>query len=117
MEIYPKGLSKMIKKFSEYEKVRDIYISESGVCFDEELENGKIEDNNRIKYLKKTFKICLKAIKRGIKLKGYFIRTLVDNFEWSDGFKPRFGIVFNNIKTQKRTIKKSGEWIKEFLKK
>ncbi len=117
MEIYPKGLSKMIKKFSEYEKVRDIYISESGVCFDEELENGKIEDNNRIKYLKKTFKICLKAIKRGIKLKGYFIWTLVDNFEWSDGFKPRFGIVFNNIKTQKRTIKKSGEWIKEFLKK
>ncbi|MCP9757327.1 beta-glucosidase [Lacihabitans sp. CCS-44] len=117
MEIYPKGLMKMLDKFSQYEGVKEIYISESGVCFDEELIDGKVNDKNRIQYFKKTFKICRKAIKRGINLKGYFIWTLVDNFEWADGFKPRFGIVYNNFTTQKRTIKKSGYWIKEFLKK
>ncbi len=117
MEIYPKGMMKMLEKFSQYEGVKEIYISESGVCFDEELIDGEVNDKNRIQYFKKTFKICRKAIKRGINLKGYFIWTLVDNFEWADGFKPRFGIVYNDFATQKRTIKKSGYWIKEFLKK
>lgn len=116
MEIYPKGMEKMLKRFSSYEKVKHIYISESGVCFDEELEGGKVNDNNRIKYFKKTFKICKRAIKNGINLKGYFIWTLVDNFEWADGYKPRFGIIYNNFETQKRIIKKSGYWIKKFLK-
>lgn len=117
MEIYPKGLAKMLKKFSKYENVKQIYITESGVCFDEELINGELKDKNRIQYFKKTFKICLKAIKSGINLKGYFIWTLVDNFEWADGFKPRFGIIHNDIETQKRTIKKSGFWIQSFLNK
>lgn len=117
MEIYPKGMLKMLEKFSQYYGVKEIYISESGVCFDEELIDGKVNDKNRIQYFRKTFKICRKAIRRGINLKGYFIWTLVDNFEWADGFKPRFGIVFNNFNTQKRSIKKSGLWIKEFLKK
>ena len=116
MEIYPRGMYKMLKKFSSYEKVKDIYISESGVCFDEELQDGKLNDDNRIKYFKKTFKMCRKAIKNGIKLKGYFIWTLVDNFEWADGIKPRFGLVYNNFKNQKRTIKKSGQWIRDFLR-
>ncbi len=116
MEIYPKGLAKMLKKFSKYENVKQIYITESGVCFDDELIDGVVKDKNRIQYFKKTFKICLKAIKSGIKLKGYFIWTLVDNFEWADGFKPRFGIIHNDFDTQKRTIKKSGFWLQTFLK-
>ncbi len=117
MEIYPKGLIKMLEKFSEYENVKDIYISESGVCFDEELVDGKLNDKNRIRYFKKTFKYCSKAIQNGINLKGYFIWTLVDNFEWADGYKPRFGIIHNNFETQQRTIKKSGNWLRSFLKK
>ncbi|MFO7672761.1 MAG: GH1 family beta-glucosidase [Lutibacter sp.] len=117
MEIYPKGLSKMLKKFSKYKNVKHIYITESGVCFDDELIQGKVKDKNRIKYFKKTFKICEKAIKNGLKLKGYFIWTLVDNFEWAEGFKPRFGIIHNDFDTQKRTIKKSGYWLQSFLKK
>lgn len=117
MEIYPKGLSKMLRKFSKYKNVKHIYITESGVCFDDELIQGKVKDKNRIKYFKKTFKICEKAIKSGVKLKGYFIWTLVDNFEWAEGFKPRFGIIHNDFDTQKRTIKKSGYWLQSFLKK
>jgi beta-glucosidase len=117
MEIYPKGLMKMLEKYSAYENVKQIYITESGQCFDEEIINGEIDDQNRIKYFKKTFKICKKAIKKGIKLKGYFIWTLVDNFEWADGIKPRFGIIYNDFISQKRTLKKSAYWLQSFLKK
>lgn len=117
MEIYPKGLMKMLEKYSAYQNVKQIYITESGQCFDEEILNGEIDDQNRIKYFKKTFKICKKAIKKGIKLKGYFIWTLVDNFEWADGIKPRFGIIYNDFISQKRTLKKSAYWLQSFLKK
>ena len=117
MEIYPKGLMKMLKQFSSYKNVKDIYVTELGVCFDEKLSGGKLEDDNRVKYIKKSLKICRRAISKGIRLKGVFLWTLVDNFEWADGIKPRFGIIYNNFKTQKRTIKKSGYWIQEFLKK
>jgi beta-glucosidase len=117
MEIYPKGLMKMLEKYSAYENVKQIYITESGQCFDEEILNGEIDDQNRIKYFQKTFKICKKAIKKGIKLKGYFIWTLVDNFEWADGIKPRFGIIYNDFISQKRTLKKSAYWLQSFLKK
>jgi beta-glucosidase len=115
MEIYPKGLYKMLKKFSKYEGVKQIYITESGVCFDDELSEGQVIDNERIKYFKKTFKIAAKAIKTGINLKGYFIWTLVDNFEWADGFRPRFGIIYNDFETQIRTIKQSGRWLRDFF--
>ena len=108
---------KMLKQFSSYKNVKDIYVTELGVCFDEKLSGGKLEDDNRVKYIKKSLKICRRAISKGIRLKGVFLWTLVDNFEWADGIKPRFGIIYNNFKTQKRTIKKSGYWIQEFLKK
>jgi beta-glucosidase len=117
MEIYPKGLMNILEKYSAYQNVKQIYITESGQCFDEEILNGEIDDQNRIKYFKKTFKICKKAIKKGIKLKGYFIWTLVDNFEWADGINPRFGIIYNDFISQKRTLKKSAYWLKSFLKK
>lgn len=117
MEVYPKGIYKMCKKFHNYKQVKAIYISESGICLNDNIDNNKINDGERIKYYRKTFKHTLKAIDKGIKIKGYFFWTLVDNFEWADGFKPRFGFIHNDFKTQKRTFKKSAFWIQSFLKK
>ncbi|WP_159023538.1 glycoside hydrolase family 1 protein [Formosa sp. L2A11] len=117
LEIYPKGLYKMLEQFNTYSGVKDIYITESGVCFEDDIEDGKIQDKNRINYFKKTFKYTLKAIENKIPVKGYFIWTLVDNFEWAEGTKPRFGIIHTDFNTQKRTIKKSGLWLKSFLSK
>ncbi|QDO94704.1 family 1 glycosylhydrolase [Formosa sediminum] len=117
LEIYPKGLYKMLEKFNAYPGVKAIYITESGVCFEDELIDGKINDKQRISYFKKTFKYTFKAIENNMPIKGYFIWTLVDNFEWAEGTKPRFGIIHTNFNTQKRTIKKSGLWIKRFLSK
>ncbi|MDO3694602.1 GH1 family beta-glucosidase [Wenyingzhuangia sp. chi5] len=117
MEIYPKGLLKMLEKFNAYTDIKNIYITESGVCFDDVLENGKVKDKKRIDYFKKTFFYTLKALEKNIKVKGYFIWTLVDNFEWAEGTKPRFGLYYTDFITQKRIIKKSGLWIQKFLSK
>ncbi|WP_299779302.1 family 1 glycosylhydrolase [uncultured Formosa sp.] len=117
LEIYPKGLYKMLEQFNQYPGVKEIYITESGVCFEDELKDGKIQDKDRINYFKKTFKYTLKAIENKIPIKGYFIWTLVDNFEWAEGTKPRFGIIYTDFNTQKRIIKKSGLWLKSFLSK
>lgn len=116
MEIYHKGLYKMIKKFSKYEGINAIYITEAGVCLDDELIDGKVKDPKRIKYMKKTFSKILKAIRKGKNVKGVFLWTLVDNFEWAEGYKPRFGLIYNDFKTQKRTLKKSAFWLQSFLK-
>ncbi|MGY5353308.1 glycoside hydrolase family 1 protein [Wenyingzhuangia sp. IMCC45467] len=117
MEIYPKGILKMLEKFNNYSNIKDLYITESGVCFDDIIDNGKIKDKKRIDYFKKTFYYTLKAIQKNINVKGYFIWTLTDNFEWAEGTKPRFGLYYTDFVTQKRTIKKSGIWIQKFLSK
>ena len=117
MEIYHKGLYQMLKKFSHYKGVRKIYITESGTCLDDTVEEGFINDKERVKYLKKTFKQTLKALKKEINVEGYFVWTLVDNFEWAEGIKPRFGLIYNNFETQKRTLKKSAYWLQGFLHK
>nr|WP_235817827.1 family 1 glycosylhydrolase [Formosa haliotis] len=117
LEIYPKGLYKVLQQFNQYQQIKAIYITESGICFEDELEDGKILDKNRISYFKKTFKYTLKAIENNIPVQGYFFWTLVDNFEWAEGIKPRFGLFYTNFKSQERIIKKSGLWLKSFLKK
>lgn len=116
MEIYHKGLYKMIKKFSKYKGIDAIYVTEAGVCLDDELIDGKVKDPKRIKYMKKTFSKISKALRKGINVKGVFLWTLVDNFEWAEGYKPRFGLIYNDFKTQKRTLKKSALWLQSFLK-
>ena len=59
----------------------------------------------------------MKAKKDDIPVNGYFVWTLIDNFEWKEGFEPRFGLVYNDFESQKRTIKESGLWFQKFLKK
>lgn len=117
LEVYPKGMSKILKFYNQYKDIKKIVITESGVCFPDYITNGKIYDIKRLKYHKNMLKEILKARKSGIPVEGYFIWTLIDNFEWREGFEPRFGIVHNDFNTQKRTVKYSGNWFKEFLAK
>lgn len=118
LEIYPKGLLKILKQFNQYNGLPKIFISESGICLSETInENGQIHDNNRIAYHQQILKQIQKASRKGMEVKGYFIWTFIDNFEWSEGISPRFGIVYNDFETQERTIKDSGKWFKSFLKK
>lgn len=115
MEVYPEGIYKMLKKFGAYKGVKKILVTENGVCYHDTLAGGRIHDPKRIQFFKDYLSYVLKAKNEGVNVQGYFVWTLTDNFEWSEGFEPRFGLVYVDFETQKRYIKDSGLWFKEFL--
>ena len=102
-------------QFAKY-PVKEIIITENGSAFPDILVDGKIHDLQRISFYKRYLSQVLKAKNDGANIKGYFAWTFIDNFEWAEGFRPRFGMVYNDFKTQHRTLKDSGLWFREFLK-
>lgn len=114
-EVYPEGIYQIIKQFAAYPNVKKIFITENGCAFTDELVDGNVNDVKRIDYYQRYLKQVLRAKNEGVNIGGYFSWTLLDNFEWSEGFKPRFGLVYVDFKTQKRYVKNSGLWFKEFL--
>lgn len=115
-EVYPEGIYKIIKQFAAYPNVPPIIVTENGAAFPDTLTNDRIHDTARIQFFKDYLSNVLKAKKEGVDIRGYFVWTLMDNFEWAEGYKPRFGLVYVDYKTQQRYIKDSGLWFKEFLK-
>ena len=109
--IHPKGLYDLLMKLHhDYNGIK-IYITENGAAFKDVVDQSeRIEDNDRQNYLCKHLTYCNKAIKDGVNLAGYYLWSFMDNFEWAQGYSKRFGIVHVDYETQKRTIKKSGEW-------
>jgi len=114
-EINPEAIYRMIKQYNAYPKVKKIIITENGVCVPDKLEEGAVHDKARIDYIKNYLTYVLKAKREGAKVGGYFVWSLLDNFEWAEGFKPRFGLIFVDFKTQKRVMKDSAYWYKHFL--
>jgi beta-glucosidase len=115
-EIYPEGLYHIIKKFSKYKGIRKLLITENGTCVSDVLDNGRVHDEKRIAYFKDHLAAILKAKKEGAEVKGYFVWSPTDNFEWDKGYRTRFGLVYIDFNTLKRTVKDSGLWFREFLK-
>ncbi len=114
-EVHPDCIYKAVKKIEQYENVKEIIITENGAAFDDDLKDKRIFDLLRKDYLQNHLNKLLKAKKEGSNIKGYFVWTLVDNFEWAEGYKPKFGLVHLDHQTQKRTIKESGFWYRDFL--
>ena len=115
-EVYPESIYQMIMKFQNYEGVKKILITENGASFPDEIVDGEVYDDNRASFIKSYLEQVLRAKQNYSKLGGYFVWSLTDNFEWSEGLKQRFGLVHVDYNTQKRTIKYSGKWYRDFLK-
>jgi beta-glucosidase len=115
-EVYPPAIYHIIKKFSAYSQIKKLLITENGAAFPDELVDNKVNDPKRTQYLQDHLQQVLKAKQEGYKIDGYFIWTLTDNFEWAEGYNPRFGLIHVDFDTQKRTIKSSGRWYGDFLK-
>ena len=116
-EVYPEGIYDIIKQFAAYPGVKEIIITENGAAFKDKVEDGQVHDPERTQYLKDYLRQVLRAKKEGMKVSGYFAWSFIDNFEWNSGYKPRFGIVYNDVADQKRIVNDSGKWFAEFLKK
>ena len=115
-EVYPEAIYQMIKKFNQYPQIKNLMITENGAAFPDELINNEVKDTKRKQYIIDNLAQILKAKNEGYKVEGYFIWTLTDNFEWAEGYHPRFGLIHIDFETQKRTIKNSGHWYANFLK-
>ncbi|MDO1499515.1 family 1 glycosylhydrolase [Winogradskyella maritima] len=103
-------------QFSNYEKVKKVIVTENGAAFEDRLDHGEVNDPQRTQYLQNYIGQVHKAAEENKKVAGYFVWTFTDNFEWAEGYFPRFGLVHIDFKTQKRTIKASGKWYRSFLK-
>ncbi|WP_286814453.1 MULTISPECIES: GH1 family beta-glucosidase [unclassified Maribacter] len=114
-EVYPPSIYNMIKKYSSYPQIKKIIITENGAAFKDSIDGEIINDIARVNYLQRYLNQVLKAKKEGLNIHGYFVWTFTDNFEWAEGYFPRFGLVHINFKTLKRTIKASGKWFADFL--
>ena len=115
-EVYPPAIYEMLKKFNAYTGIKKIYVTENGAAFPDEVKDGKVYDPRRVEYLQNYLEQVLKAKNEGNKVSGYFVWTLTDNFEWAEGFHPRFGLIHVDFDTQQRIIKSSGQWYADFIK-
>lgn len=109
-EVYPQGLTDLLIRFNADYDLPPTYIAENGVAFADELVDGAIHDEGRKDYLARHFAAAAEAIAAGVPLRGYFVWSLMDNFEWSHGYSQRFGLVWTDYDTQRRILKDSARW-------
>lgn len=112
--IYPEGMYDMIMRIkNQYPNYKAIYITENGMGYKDDFEDGVIFDEPRIDYIKKHLQWTLKAIEDGANVKGYFLWSLMDMFSWSNGYNKRYGLFYVDYETQKRYPKASAYWYKQ----
>jgi beta-glucosidase len=115
-EVYPPGIYHALKRLNSYGTINEIIVTENGAAFNDSYEEGQVDDHKRVKFLQDYIAQVLLAKREGVNVKGYFIWTLLDNFEWAEGYYPKFGLVHVDFETQRRLIKNSGRWYSQFLK-
>jgi beta-glucosidase len=94
-----------------------LYITENGAAFDDRAnKNGDVDDTERVKYLRDHLRAAGEAIAAGVDLRGYFVWSLLDNFEWASGFSKRFGIVRVDYESQRRTPKSSARFYAKVIR-
>ena len=115
-EVNANSFYNIIKQFATYPQIKQLMITENGAAYKDVISSdGLIHDQERIAYFEQYLEALLKIKNEGINVTGYMAWTLMDNFEWAEGFNKRFGLVHTDFKTQVRTVKDSGYWFKDFL--
>jgi beta-glucosidase len=108
-EIRAGGLEQMLLRLSRDYGAGRLYVTENGSAWpDTVAPDGQVHDQDRVRYLDEHVAACGRAVGQGVPLAGYFAWSLLDNFEWAEGYDPRFGVVHVDYATQRRTVKDSG---------
>ncbi len=119
-EVNPEGFYNLLKLVNNDYKPAKILITENGAAFADRLEEGQgqpaVHDPDRTNFIRDHFEAALKASREGVPVKGYFVWSFLDNFEWAYGYSKRFGIVYVDYPTQRRIVKDSGRWYQNFLR-
>ena len=114
--VVPWGLQKLLEWIDHRYQQPDIYITENGCAYPDQVHNGEVNDHERIQFYQEYLKACHSAMANGVNLKGYFAWSFMDNFEWASGFEKRFGLHYVNYETLERIPKKSAHWFREVIK-
>jgi beta-glucosidase len=114
-EIYARGLTDLLMLLHRDYQLPDVLITENGGAFKDPLQHGRVQDDDRIDYLRTHIAAVADALEQGVPMRGYMVWSLMDNFEWSSGYSKRFGIVHVDYATQARTLKDSALWYRGFL--
>ncbi len=116
-EIYPQGLTDTLAWINERYGDLPIYITENGAAFDDQVDaTGAVDDPQRVQYLREHLLAARQAIEAGVNLRGYFVWSLIDNFEWGRGYSKRFGIVHVDFETQRRVPKSSAQFYSDVIR-
>ncbi len=119
-EVWPEGLYNLLMRLQRDYDPAKMYITENGSAFKDTLIEDQagavVHDPDRLNYLRDHFTAAQNAIRDGAKLGGYFVWSLMDNFEWGFGYDRRFGITYTDYPTQRRILKDSGRWYQQFLR-
>jgi beta-glucosidase len=115
-EVDAEGLFDILTRVTRDYGDLPLVMTENGAAFDDEVApDGAVHDARRIDFLASHLGAAARAVQAGVPLKGYFAWSLMDNFEWAEGYAKRFGIVHVDFETQERTVKDSGRWYAAFL--
>ena len=114
-EVFPDGLSELLRRLHDDYELPPVYIMENGAAYKDQVDEGRVADTHRIRYLQSHIAALADALETGVDVRGYFVWSLLDNFEWADGYSKRFGIVYVDYASQQRICKDSALWYRDFL--
>ena len=116
-EVYPEGIYNILGRLHFDYAFPSIYITENGAAFPDKVgPDGQVDDPARLSYVKRHLEMVHRAIHVGVPVKGYFVWSLFDNFEWGFGYSKRFGIVYVDCQTQQRIPKSSAKWYRQVIR-
>ncbi|EAQ32459.1 GH1 family beta-glucosidase [Idiomarina baltica] len=115
-EVYAKGLTEILLTLDrQYDNLPPIYITENGIATADSCNKGEVDDVMRIDYFQSHLLAVHDAINHGVDIRGYFAWSLMDNFEWAEGYTQRFGIIYVDYNTQQRTFKNSAKALQKLF--
>ena len=114
-EVFPEALTNVLLRVWNDYAPPELYVTENGAAFDDVLADGVVDDPRRVSYLETHLEAVAQAIDQGAPVAGYFLWSLLDNFEWARGYTERFGIVYVDFETLERIPKASYLWYRDFI--
>jgi beta-glucosidase len=115
-EVAPASLADLLMRLDRDYELPPIFITENGAAYQDSVVEGRVEDEQRRQYIESHLIALAEAMKNGVNVKGYFAWSLMDNFEWAEGYRKRFGIVHVDYATLRRTLKRSAVWYRDLVK-
>jgi beta-glucosidase len=114
-EVYPQGLTELLLRLHHDYPLPPMYIKENGAAFKDVRSGDRVHDVQRREYIANHIAAVADAMRHGVRMEGYMVWSLLDNFEWASGYDKRFGIVHVDFETQQRTLKDSALWYRDFI--